>query len=203
MRPSERVLSLALDRRLWAGRRHWRAKRDASEWRTRGRRVRDRARRVWEEWVWRRRSEGARRHGWKHRVGRQMRRMEDGRVWDEVASSRWQTAERWELGSMSWREHGGARRRGSFHRVGVALVSSVVSLLFSWVLLGRRRSGAESMAAQLVSTTIVEGLALGPSGRPSGINKVPVKDSKNMLLEGPASSEGLTPALPQLLPLTR
>lgn len=67
---SEGVSSLALNRRLWAGRRRRRKMRETSVWRMVGGSLRRHGRRVWEGWV--------RRHGRRHRVGRWMRRMEDG-----------------------------------------------------------------------------------------------------------------------------
>lgn len=104
-------------------------------------------------------------------------------MWDEVASRRWQTPERWELGSTSWREHAHARWRGSVHRVGVALVGSIVSLILSLVLLVRRRPGANFLVAQLVSPASNEGLALDFSSWDGGINRLPVKDLKVSLFE--------------------
>lgn len=184
MRPGEGLLSLALNRRLWAAHGQRRKMREATVWWMVSERVWWRhGRRVWEGRVRVRMSEGARWHGRKQPVGRWRRRMDDGRVWDKFASSRWQTPKWWELGSTSRRKHVGARWRRSFHQVGVALVSSIVSLLLSWGLLARKRPGAESVVAD-------------------GINRLSVKDSM-LQFEGPERLESAVLALLPPLSLMR
>lgn len=98
----------------------------------------------------------------------------------------------WEVRSTSWRGYAGARWRRSVHRVGVALVSGIASLIVSWVLLGRKRSGAES---------VIEGLVLSISSWHGGINRIPVNGHKVLPFEGPECSESAALALLPPLPL--
>lgn len=55
--------------------------------------------------------------------------------------------EGWELRSTSWREHRRARRRGSTHRIGVAVDGDTGSLRWNWDACDSRQPVAELMDA--------------------------------------------------------